>query len=145
MDSHDVDIEFLKGLAGKYKKTSINKNDIYRFGTVMLFLGGITLFSTVSALTLKITNIKLENTLAQYNEPSKNQLSVNMLPSPFPIENVVFDLDKPLPDLTFTYVDDVNKTCNVAKLELPPTLSQLGTCKADKGNAVRFANEKYSF
>lgn len=151
MSGYDRDMEYLEDLASKYKKRSITKKDIYTLGAVLVLLGGVSLYSTVNAFTLKLTNIKLERTIAQYSKPAEIQSPVNELPAQYLAQNVSFDFTKPMPGFTFTYLDTANKTCNVVALEIPPTLSQrnsnLKPCEFNKNEdkTVTFADIKYLF
>lgn len=145
MDSSDRDLAFVNNLATKYKEKSITKKDLYTLGGVFLLLAGVAFYQTVNAVGLQLTNIKLERTLAQYSKPVENQSPMNELPTYDSIQDVSLDFSKPLPDLTFNYIDDKNKICGTATLELPPTLSGANGCALSSNNNITFAETQYSF
>jgi len=134
MDNSNDDMEYINSLAAKYKKTSITKKEIYTLLAVLLLLGGVAFYQTVNALTLQITNIQLERTLAEYSKPAQDQSLVNELPTPYFSQNTSFDFSKALPDLNHT-----NKAPQTTELEIPPTV------KNNQVDNVIFAGKKYAF
>lgn len=144
MDSTDNDLVFVANLASKYKNKSITKKDIYTLGGVILLLASVAFYQTVNAITLQVSNIKLERSLAKYSDPNQLQPPTNDLPHSYGILADNTGLPN-LDNLNIVQYGDAGESCNYTPLEVPPTLFTKNNCKPDQGNQITFAGRKYSF